>query len=214
MQLEIQIRDGVTPVLEPKLAAMTPQAIAATAGPELQNLTRTHLGRLPRNKKGWPSTRFYDRFVDNVHFAPRPDGVLVFILPAIIHGRSVTLHQRYYGGTLTAKTVEMLAIPISPVSYGKVPSDFPGLFLIRTPKGAYLVQRGEGVSESGRVGPLKFSFGNRPSKNESRRRAAALNFLFKLQRSVDQAGDKSILPTDEQYLDTGLRALGRHWDQN
>ena len=197
------ISDTASPFLADLLVKYTPARAAARVGPALQKLFMTHLAALGGNSRGWPSTRFYEKFARNVRWLPMANGVTIAILPAVVNGRTVGLAQRVYGGTITPQTAKALAIPISPVSYGRVPSDFTGLFLLKTPKGAYLVQSGEQVSEkSGRTVGLR-----RGGGNASRRIRASLIFLFKLQASVTQSGDPDVLPTQKQINDTAIMAL-------
>lgn len=204
----VNVRDGASPYLIKKMDGLTPERLAAKVGPALQDLTRIHLGNLPRNSRGWPTTRFYENFVDKVQWLPHPLGVMIAIAPAIIHGRQVGLGLRVFGGTITAQTAESLVIAISPVSYGKVPSDFKDLFLLRTKKGAYLCQRGEQISATGRVTRVKFG----SNKNERRRLAANLNFLFKLiGKSVDQEGDRTVLPSKEEYGTRAIDRIAKDW---
>lgn len=173
-------------------------------GPAVRLLTETHLAGLGTNKRGWPSTGFYEKFARNVRWLPDANGVAVAILPALVNGRTVSLAQRVYGGTIVPVTARALAIPISPVSYGKVPSDFPGLFMIKTPKGAYLVQSGNLINE--RTGAIA-GVGREAGGNSGRRIRATLNFLFRLQASVTQDADPDVLPTDAQYAETAVKAI-------
>ena len=197
------VSDDATPALRELMESLTPARFAGRVGPRLQELTETHLAALGPNSKGYPSTGFYEKFARNVRWLPQPNGVAVAILPAVINGRQVGLGLRVFGGTITPQTVDMLAIPISPVSYGHVPSDFPGLFLLKTAKGAYLVQRGDQISEkTGR--PLRAGRGM--GGNAGRRIAADLVFLFKLMASVTQAGDREVLPSDDELIETAMRA--------
>ena len=197
------ISDTASPALAELLAKYTPARAAARVGPPLQKLFMTHLAALGGNSRGWPSTRFYEKFARNVRWLPMANGVTIAILPAVVNGRTVGLAQRVYGGTITPQTAKALAIPISPVSYGRVPSDFTGLFLLKTPKGAYLVQRGEEVSEkSGRTVGLRKGGGN-----AGRRIRASLNFLFKLVASVTQDPDPDVLPSQQEINETALAAL-------
>jgi len=205
MKVGVSIRiasDSATPALREFAAGTTPARFAARIGPAVQKLTMEHLAGLGENAKGWPSTGFYEKFARNVRWLPDDNGVAVAILPAIINGRQVGLGLRVFGGTILPQSVTMLAIPISPVAYGHVPSDFPGLFLLKTVTGAYLVQRGEAISEkTGRVVGQRRSMGG----HAGRRLRAELNFLFKLTASVTQSGDRNVLPSDEAYL---AKALG------
>jgi len=195
------VNDTATPALREFMAGMTPERFAGRVGPKVQELVEVHLAALGPNSKGYPSTGFYEKFARNVRWTPDARGVLIGILPAIVNGRQVGLALRVFGGTITAQTVDMLAIPISPVSYGHVPSDFPNLFLLKTVKGAYLCQRGQQVSEkTGRM----IHAGRGQGGNAGRRVAADLVFLFKLQASVTQEGDLDVLPSDDAILGTAL----------
>jgi hypothetical protein len=198
------VSDTATPALREWMAALTPDRLAARIGPPLQKLTMEHLAGLGSNVKGWPSTGFFEKFARNVRWVPDEQGVAVAILPAIVNGRTVGLRRVVFGGDpITPQTVSMLAIPISPVSYGHVPSDFPNLFLVKTVKGAYLCQRGEAVSEkTGHVIGQRRGLGG----NVGRRIRAHLNFLFKLAASVNPPGNRDVLPSDEELLNVALTA--------
>lgn len=211
--VSIIIDDRFTPELERKKKWLTPAEYAGRVGPALQSLVEQHLAKLGANKKGWPSTRFYEKFARNVRWAPLPNGVAVTILPAIVNGRQVGIRQRVFGGTISPVTAKALAIPISPVSYGHVPSDFPSLFMLKTPKGAYLCQIGEAVNQktkTQKMGRLGKSYGG----NATRRVQARLNFLFKLQFKVAQMGDRDVLPSEEQILDAALKGVDGVWRHN
>lgn len=193
--------DTATPALRELMASLTPARFAGRVGPKVQVLTQDHLANLGGNAKGYPSTRFYEKFARNVRWIPTETGVCVAILPAIVNGRQVGLGLRVFGGTITAQTVSMLAIPISPISYGHVPSDFPNLFLLKTVKGAFLCQRGEELSaKTGRMVGTRNAGGH-----AGYRIKANLIFLFKLQASVTQAGNRDVLPSDDEYLQTAVK---------
>ncbi len=209
--ISVNVRDGASDFLKKKIDSLAPEKLAAKVGPALQDLTREHLGSLPANKKGWPSTNFYDQFVDKVQWFPAENGLVVAIFPATIHGRQVSLNQRFHGGPITPKTAKFLAIPISPVSYGKVPSDFPGLFLLKTKKGAYLVQSGEQDTPKGRS---KTKRSRDAGGNFRRRRQAKLNFLFKLKASVNQKPDPAVVPSEDEYRDKAHAAIEQNWRNN
>lgn len=198
--------DTATPALRDMLAGLTPARVAARIGPPLQTLTMEHLAGLGSNVKGWPSTGFYEKFARNVRWMPDAGGVAIAILPAVIQGRVVGLRLRVFGGTIQPTTVQMLAIPISPVSYSKVPSDFSDLFLLRTARGAYLCQRGQQISEkTGRVIGRLGSGGRAGYKLH-----AEIRFLFKLQASVTQAGNRAVLPSDDDLLVAAMEAAGNY----
>jgi len=197
-------KDEVTPALKGMTASLSPERLAARIGPAVQDLVEKHLAGLGPNKEGWPSTGFYEKFARNVRWGPQPDGVFVGILPVIIKGRWVGLRQRVFGGDIKPVYAKALAIPISPVSYGHWPSEFPGLFMIKTPKGAYLVQYGSGVNATGE--PSRKG-AKAQGGNYQRRQKAAINFLFKLSFGVSQEGDREVLPSDQKILDTAMKAI-------
>ena len=192
--------DTTTPQLQRWMNELGAERLAARIGPPLQQLTMEHLAALGPNRKGYPTTRFYEKFARNVRWIPHPKGVAIAVLPVVINGRLVGLAQRVFGGVIKPVSVSMLAISISPVSYGKVPADFPNLFLLPTPKGAYLVQRGTEISaKTGNVVGR-----SRLGGNAGRRLRAELNFLFKLVSSVTQEGNREVLPSDEELLQIAL----------
>lgn len=192
------VSDDATPALRELMESLTPARFAGRVGPKLAELTETHLAALGPNVKGYPSTGFYEKFARNVRWLPQTNGVAVAILPAVINGRQAGLGLRVFGGTITPQTAKMLAIPISPVSYGHVPSDFPGLFLLKTPTGAYLCQRGEDLAAAKGKTRIARGLGG----NVGRRLRAGLNFLFKLVASVTQDGNRDVLPSDDELLET------------
>jgi hypothetical protein len=199
------IKDTATPAIRGLLRGLTPERLAARLGPPLEKLTKDHLAALGPNKRGWPTTHFYKKYAPNVKWIPRPDGMSIAIPPAIIHGREAGLGLRVYGGGIVPQRVSMLAIPISPVSYGHVPGDFSGLFVVRTTKGAFLCQHAEvkrprlmlptGVKRS-----LLGANSGRPAMTE-------INFLFQLRASVVQSGDRDVLPSNDEYQATAIKAL-------
>ncbi len=49
--------------------------------------------------------------------------------------------------------------------------------------------------------------------NYKRRLGATLNFLFKLSSGVNQQGDTSVLPTDDEYHETAVKGIGEAFDR-
>jgi len=192
-------RNQISPAIREKMDQMKPARLAGAVGPAVKRLTQDHLLTNGTNKRNWPTTHFWARSARATSFAAVDTGVVVTI-------NQVGVRQRYFGGVIKPVNAHALTIPISPVSYGHVASDFPGLFLLKTKDGgAYLVQRGLTVSEkTGRFGKITKGGGN-----EKRRLTASLNFLFKLVSRVDQQADPTVLPSDKEYLDTAAAAVER-----
>lgn len=190
--LTITVQDLATPALKKKAAALTPEQITAACGEPVMDLVRQNFAGLGRNKRGWPSGRFHEKFADSCRIIPLPDGFAIAIGPIQVHGRLVGLNGLLTDHTITPQTVDRLAIPIDPLAANKVPSDFKGqnLFLMKTPKGAYLcIKNGSG-------------------KN------APIIFLFKLMASVDQAGRPQLLPEADQVRSTVRAGLNNQWSRN
>ena len=188
-------KDSATPAVDALLAKCTTKRLGVIVGPALTRLTQDHLRANGQNKKGWPTTHFWADAARATSWQLAGDYVFITV-------NKIGVRQRYYGGTISPVRAKALAIPISPVSYGHVPADFPGLFLLVCRKGAYLVQPGEEVSEkSGRLVKRKKNAGG----NVSRRSRASLNFLFKLAGGVDQPPDPGCIPTAEK-LQTAAKA--------
>lgn len=182
----IVTRDTATPYLVDLMGALTPQRMAAAIGPRCARFTQQWLRALGTNKYGWPSTNFWARAAKGTSWAPVDEGALISI-------NQIGVRQRWLGGHIAPVNAQALAIPISPVSYGHVPSEFPGLFLLRTKKGAYLVQHGGGIgagSKAQRMRTKRGMGGHAMSRADS-----SLNFLFKLSSGVNQAGDPRVMPS-------------------
>jgi len=195
---KVSVTDNATPAIDAKLAQCSPARLRAIVGPACAKHVRTHLLGNGTNKRGWPSTHFWpDAARSTSWFANASDSTVIISI------NKIGVRQRYYGGTITPVKAKALAIPISPVSYGHVPADFPGLFLLRTKKGAYLCQGGSSEKNTrGRVRGQKLAGGNK-----SRRQTAALTFLFKLVGSVTQTGDQSVVPSADELMQVAMTRI-------
>ena len=193
----IIVSDSATPAIDDKIAKCSPRRLGAIIGQPLAQFWRNRLAGLGENKKGWPSTHFFERAARSVTHEPNAYGVT-------LSAEQVGLRQRWKGGAIAPVNKAALAIPISPVSYGKTPADFPGLFLLKTKKGAYLVQAGEEISEkTGRT----VNKGRKLGGNAGRRIRAALNFLFILSSGVNQVGDPRVVPTNDEFAEVAMASI-------
>ncbi len=183
---------GVTEEFRTLERELSPAKLQAVYGPRLREQTRDHLAALPDNKRGYPSTGFWEAAARATRWQPEGDSIRIIV-------DKIGVRQRYYGGVITPVNKDALTIPISPLSYGKTAKDFPGLFLLKTKKGAYLVMYGnQGPRSSG------------PKAKRGRGRgpqAATLIFLFKLVGSVKQAPNPNVLPTAAEYRATIFAAV-------
>ena len=197
--------DTATPAIAAKVAQCSPRRLADIVSTPLVTFFRVRLRDLGTNKRGWPSTHFWERGSRAVN-SESEEGTSVQVGDGnvTLTVNKIGVRQRWLGGTIKPVNARALTIPISPVSYGHRASEFSGLFLLKTKKGAYLVQPGEQVSEkTGRTGK------RRGGGNEKSRKRAALNFLFKLVGSVDQAPNPDVVPSDDEFLEVGMSAIER-----
>lgn len=191
----ILVTDNASPALMAKIAKLQPARLAPIVGPRLNELTRDHLAKNGTNKRGWPSTGFWEDAARATNWkAVDAGGILISIA-------KIGVRQRYRGGPIVPKNVRALAIPINSESYGKTPKDFDNLILIKTPKGAYLAQGS--FEEVGRTNAGKLS--RRGKHNVIKRQV--LTFLFKLSMGVNQDADPEVIPSDADYTNTALKAL-------
>ncbi len=182
--MTITIVDRASSGLAKLQADFSPAAAAAHVGPFVRQTVRSHLARNPRNEKGWPSTGFWEGAARGTDWQADGDTVTIRI-------NKIGVRQRIYGGEIRAVRAKFLTIPISSQAYGKTVADFPGAFLIHTPKGAYIAQYAGGNTAKGRF----------------KKQRATLEFLFKLQRSVKQEGNRQLVPSESNLTAVAIAAL-------
>ena len=198
----ISIRDNATPALDAKMDSVLPERLRGIVGPGLTEFVQRHLLANGENQKSWPSTHFWADAKRDTSWTPTGGGSRASIVISI---NKIGVRQRFYGGEIAPVNAKALAIPISSVSYGHGPKDFPGLFLLKCASGAYLVQNNEAQSE--KTGRTIGKTGK--GGNAGRRLRSNLTFLFKLSAGVNQAPDPSVLPTDDEMTETALGLIER-----
>ena len=202
--LNISIQDNATPAIAEKMAKCKPERLRAVIARPLVEFWRDRLYSLGKNKRGWPSTGFYERAARSVTQRPVDSGKVIGL---VISADQIGLRQRWKGGRIKPVYRQALAIPISPVSYGKQPKDFPNLFLLKTPKGTYLVQQGEEFKTDKRGRTRLGGIGRAGGGNSQRRQRAALNFLFKLSMGVYQKPDDRVVPTADEFAEIAMARI-------
>lgn len=197
--LNINIRDNATPSVEAAMRNMSPRAVAERISEPLRIYWRDRLKSLGKNKRGWPSTGFWEDAARKTTSIVQDNGLLLVC-------DKLGVRQRWRGGPIKPVKAGALAIPISPVSYGHRPSEFPGLFLMRTKNGAYLVQYQDAFAPN-----RKSQIANQKSLggNAKRRLRAGLNFLFKLSAGVNQLPDERVVPSNDELAEVAMSALAR-----
>jgi len=176
MTYEVDIKDAATLPLQRKIAACSGRRLNGFIGPAVARLTRNNFRSLPTNKDGYPSTHFWAGAANSTSWTELPEGVLISV-------SQIGVRQRYQGGEIHAVNASALTVPVSAQAYGHVAADFPGSFLLKTKKGAWIVQYGGG-----------------------RHTDSTLEFLYKLETSVTQDANPNVLPSDEAITETALAA--------
>lgn len=184
----------VTDLIQPRLNQIiaevkSPEALYKDCGRRLNNELRSWFARREGEdapKHGERSTHFWNDIRNSVQNpVTDPRGVTVEILDP-------RFPQKVFGGTITAKNVDALTVPISPLAHGRRASVFEaetGYQLFR-PKGHNVLDAvigGQAVS------------------------------IYALVKSVTQAADPRALPPDavlqEAIMDTAEKHLARQVDQ-
>jgi hypothetical protein len=172
------------------------------------NFTRDYLYALDpqrENKLGGPRTHFYAQAADATTFTSDADGAVVIVA-------KLGMRLRYYGGTITAgagtalsgpnagQPAQALAIPVSPLSYGKRPGDFDGLKLVGWLGAGGAHGMGLFLPAPGLAQHFKT---HRGAKNFHQPADAhnAGELLFVLKKSVTQAADQTVLPPMDELAD-------------
>jgi hypothetical protein len=220
------IRDDMSPSIKKVLTETKPEKVTSVMAKEGKKLTQRHLLAKGTNKRGWPTTNFWAR-------AAKATSAVSNQAAAIVRITQIGVAQRYYGGPIVPRPPrKMLTIPIGPEAYGKTASDFPESYILRTKKGAYIVQKGETlehVHSAPRIRRRKSETLDdwmdreetalREAQSKSlytttrvtksgpgyapKRVVAAIEFLFKLSPGVKQRADPTVLP-DERTISQGV----------
>ena len=182
MSLEVSAvveKDLASPRLRAYINSLRPERVAKTIAPPLQTLVRRHLAALPANKRGWPSTGFWEAASRATLATPGADGVHINV-------NKIGVRQRFHGGHIAPVNARALAIPCSEDSYGKTPKDFDNLFVFTSKKGnggAWLMQK-------------------QPNTSSLRLKA-----LFKLVGGVDQDANPDVIPSHSEMQSVAKAAL-------
>lgn len=142
-----QAKDTATPALKRMLSSVAGsdrRDMLAVCARRLVNTLKEHFSvkeRLP-NKQGWKKSHFWSQVRSSVGIK----SVTNTEATVTISDPRFSIH--YYGGTVRPKEAKALAIPLVPEAKGIYPRSglIPGLFLVRTLKGAFLATKDKGKS--------------------------------------------------------------------
>ena len=166
------IQDMATPALQQVAAAMKhPKPLLTVVGRRVHNELKAHFIERDSegNSKGWWRSHFWAKTVARAtHFVGATDN------EATVAISSPEFQQKLHGGTITAKSGKMLAIPLTSAAKaaGSPRENNLKLFIVKTASQVFLAR----LTGSGK------------------KAAHGIEFLYILKHSVTQQADRRALP--------------------
>lgn len=176
----IDITDEVTPLLQALSPALRTQ-VAPAIGAAVVLLFQDHIGALPDNKKGWPSTGFWAQAVRSCNYNVLAEQVNINV-------DKQGFRQRLQGGTIEAEPDSYLTLPAQARAYGKRAREFSNLHLAFSRRG--------GVARPWGLVSDDFEDGDRTD-----------GIMFWLVKSVTQTANADIIPTEAQITQTATSTV-------
>lgn len=191
-----KIRDSVNPVMKRLAAGLQPAALQPIIGRSATNTIREHLFALNAsrpNQLGGTRTNFYASAARGTQFKVAGDHVIVSI-------NQVGIAQRFFGGTIRPRVAKFLTIPVNPKAYGHRAAEFD-LELVFGLGGqpVALALKGNRATSS------RQTKSGKTVTTSSGHRAGEI--MFRLARSVTQAADPTVLPSDDLINSRALRDI-------
>ena len=163
-------------------------------------LTRNFIHRLPPNKRGWPSTQFWQGV--QVSGSPTPGGFELAIDNPERPGAFAFRHRCWVNGTGTINMKDkLLTIPARSEFYGQKATNFTNLRFVMFRSGAKALVIGKGG-----VGRVDFATGMEHSVRGAGRRTAMM-VAYWLVESVTQRGKYPVIPDRQDYIDRVMAVL-------
>lgn len=197
-----------TPALKELVANVTPRKIAESLDAPITLLVQGNFEKLPSNKQGFPTTNFWKN-------ASRATGSQILDDGLLVYCSQIGVRQRLYGGEIhptgtskvTGLPIVNLAIAARSEAYGKTPGEFSNLVLVfrRIMGQVQAIGLAEASSQA-------VSFGGK-RKDGSRKVVAGPEsgggIMFWLVKTVQQAANPAVLPSDEEFSATINEALSK-----
>ncbi len=210
MTVASSVTDRATPVVFALGQSVNPARLRPIVGRAVVNRLRSHLFDLDRsrpNALGGARTHFYADAARGTHFDVLPDGVMISI-------NQVGIRQRILGGTITPKTAKFLTIPARAEAHGKRASEFNDLIVLRRGDHRYgepyalaravrTTLRVTGAATAAVLGARRLSQGAQEGGE----------IMFWLKKSVTQAPDPSVVPTQFELAAAAFSAINADRDR-
>jgi hypothetical protein len=193
--------DEATPLLERVKSVAAAKGLALVGARAVGSLVKEHLYGLDSQRHRY-GNHYYMQAGDSVASAIVPQGAVVTIT-------QIGFRQRLFGGTITAKNVTYLTIPVAPEAFGHRAREFPDLdfAIVHDPDTdtmrPALVRRAQTKIRHRRVK------GEGGAVNFKATAVATLmpEIMYWLVRSVDQQPDPTVLPYGEQMAQVATDAI-------
>ena len=159
-------------------AMLDPIRLNSVVGRAGVNIVKAHLYAIEQsrpNKLGGDRQHYYARAADSTHFTAMQRSALVTV-------SQVGFRLRRFGGTIRPINKKALTIPIAAVAYGRLASEFPGAFVIRSKKTGQAFIADRPASAYHAAGSM-------------------LRLLYRLATSATIEGDSTIMPADYEIKD-------------
>jgi hypothetical protein len=200
MSISVEIKDNATPAVEALGQELDTTRLNPALGAAVTALFQRHLIRNPSNAQGWPSTNFWAQAARATNYQALPEGVVVSV-------NKIGVRQRYQGGPIDPVNASFLTIPAQPEAYGKSAREFFDLVPV-------FFKKNDGGGRS--FGALVVAQQSKLSLGKKRKdgtRKMSLEetggaVMFWLVKHVEQQGDKSVIPDDDEIGRTVASTVG------
>lgn len=202
---QVQVFDRATPEMLAIARMLEPNNVARVVAEDVAIAIQDHLRRLNAeraNSLGGERTNFYAHAAESVtHHAV--DGA------AVVSIGWQGIRQRFYGGTITPQDKQWLTIPARSETYGHTAREFSNLrFVLFSGQTAALVkssgfEQTESVDAAGNVSVT-------PRKKRALKDEGLV--MFWLVKSVTQAPDRSVLPSDEELRAVSAQSIRDYFE--
>lgn len=187
--ISFSILDNASEAIRVKVAQCQPARIARALAELLAEHWRMHLGQLPRNQHGYPSTGFWRAAEKATRGRAVGDGVLLTC-------DKLGVRQRLYGGTINGN--KYLTIPLCAEAYGKLASEFGKLVLVVIADGRKFLAQWLGDGKQPNIIIMRGKGSGKAGATARVAKHMDLKFLYVLKESVFQPANPNVIPADLQ----------------
>jgi hypothetical protein len=187
--ISFSVLDNASEAIRVKVAQCQPTRIARAIAEPLAEHWRMHLGQLPRNQHGYPSTGFWRAAEKATRGRAVGDGVLLTC-------DKLGVRQRLYGGTINGN--KYLTIPLCAEAYGHLAGEFDNLVLVVIADGRKFLAQWLGDGKKPNIIIMRGKVSGKARATARVAKHLDLKFMYVLKESVYQPGNPNVIPEDLQ----------------